>query len=138
MMAAGRDEGRQLFLPLFARVDRCHHRNVGQVCAAEVRVVEDNDVAWPQCVGENLQRRAHRGGHCPQVHWHVRRLGHHISLWVEHGAREVAPLLDVGRVGRALQRHTHFLGHRLKHILEDFQADRINGHESTSGRSKGG
>ena len=81
---------------------RHHHRDVGQVRAAVVGIVQRPHVAGLQAAAVELQDRAHRSAHGAQVDRHVRRVGDQRPLGVEHRAGEVEPLLDVDRVGGAL------------------------------------
>ena len=130
VVAAGGNERREFFLAFLSGVDRGDHGDVGQVGAAEVWVIENDDVAGTQRVGVDFQRGTHRRRHRAEVHGHVGRLRHHVALGVENRAGEVATFLDVRRIRGALEGNAHFLGHRLEHVLEDFQADGVNGHRA--------
>ena len=84
------------------------HGDVGEVGAAEVGVVEDDDVA-----GRERGER-HRGldgrGHGAEVDGDVGGLGDEAAAAVEDGAGVVAPLLDVGRVRGAAEGDAHLVG----------------------------
>ena len=49
----------------------------------------------------------------------VRSLGKQATLRVEQCARVILPLLDVGTVGRALERLAHLLGNTHKRVVQD-------------------
>ena len=97
--------------------------DVGQVGAAEVGVVEDDDVPWREAVGEGLQGGLDGGGHRAEVDGLVGGLGDHFGGGVEEGAGEVLAFLHVGGVAGALEGHAHLLGDGDEHVLEDFEAD---------------
>ena len=105
--------------------DRRHHRHVGQVSPAVVRVVEDDDVARRKGA-YSFDGRGDRGGHAAQVDRNVRGLGDHARLGVKYGAAEIQPLLDVGTEAGALQGHAHLFCDGGKETLEYRQADRID------------
>ena len=64
-----------------------------------------------------------RGGHRAEVDGDVLGLGDHPAAGVEDRRRAVAPLLDVGREGRADQRRAHLLGDRAKGVADHLQPD---------------
>ncbi len=100
--------------------DRRHQRDVRQVVAAEVGVIEDDDITGPEgCAA--LDGRAHRGGHRSQMDGDMGRLSQHRRLLAaeEHGATIVEPLLDIGAIGRAAERDAHLLGDRSEQVIED-------------------
>ncbi len=105
--------------------DRRHHRDVGQVGAPAVGVVEHGHVALAQL--EALDARLHRQRHRPQVDGDVRRLGRHPRVGVEDGAGEVPALLDVRRVGGPPQHPAHLVGHRREEVPEDLEPDGVGG-----------
>ena len=59
------------------------------------------------------------------MHRHVRGVGDQRAVGREHGAGEVEPLLDVDRVGGALQRDAHLLGDGHEQVVEDLEQDRV-------------
>ncbi len=95
-------------------------RDVGQVRAAGVRVVEDEDV-----VGRRVA--AHHGGdgvgHRAEVDGDVLGLRDHPAALVEERRRAVAPLLDVRREGRADEHGAHLLGDRAQRAAEHLELD---------------
>ncbi len=105
--------------------DGHHHRNVGQVGATVIGVVEGVDVALAHLVAPELQDRAHRFAHRAQVDRHVRGIGDQVAVGVEDGTGEVEPLLDVDRVGGVLERDAHLLGDGHEEIVEDLEQDRV-------------
>ncbi len=107
-------------------VDRHHHREVGKVRPSRVRIVEQRDVAGPKPERGDCGSDRHR--HRSQVDRHVIAHGEDLSTAVKHRAGIVAPLLDIGRERGPAQRRAHFFRHRVKEILEDFQARGIDLH----------
>ena len=63
---------------------------------------------------------------------HVITHRQHFAVCFVDRARIVAPLLDVGRKGRAPQRCAHFLCRGMEEILENLQAGRVNAHRFAS------
>ena len=122
VMAARGGEEQQ---PPVGAEHRHDHRDVGQMGAAVVGVVQRVDVARPQAVAAQAQDRAHALAHRAQMHRHVRRIGDQHAVRIEHGAGEVQALLHVDRVGGVLQRHAHLLGDRHEQVVEDLEHDRI-------------
>jgi hypothetical protein len=55
----------------------------------------------------------------------VGSLGQQAAIAGEQRAGVIQALLDVGRVGGALQGDAHRLGHRGEEVLEDFEADGV-------------
>ena len=81
-------------------------RDVGQMRAAGVGVVEDEDVVGAWVAGDH---RGDRRGHRAQVHRNVLGLGDHPAGRIEDRGRAVAALLDVRREGGPDQRRAHLL-----------------------------
>ena len=106
---------------------RRDHRDVGQVGAAAVGVVEHDDIALLKRL-EGVDGRLDRGGHTAQMHRDVGRLRHHARLRIEHGAAKVEPFLDVGAETGAFERLAHVLGDRGEQVLEDFEGNCVYGH----------
>ena len=67
-----------------AHEHRRHHRDIGKMRPAEVRVVQDNDIARRER-GER-HGRLDSGGHCAEVDRNVSCLRHEPALRVEDGA----------------------------------------------------
>ena len=112
--------------------DRRHHSNVGQVRAAQVGIVEHDQIAGRPGV-KGVQRSPHRGGHSAQVYRNVGRLGDHLPIGEEAGTREITPFLDVGTIGRPPQGSAHLLGYGDKEVLEDFERDWVHLDRLSSG-----
>ena len=96
--------------------------------AAEVGVVEDDDVAGLEAFGEGMEGGLYGGGHCAEVYGLVGGLGDHFGGGVEEGAGEVLALFHIGGVAGALEGDAHLLGYGDEHIFEYFQADGVDGH----------
>ncbi len=106
------------------QIDGGHDRDVGQVRAAVVRVVEHIHVAALHggvALDHGLDRLAHRA----QVHRHVRCVGDQFAVGVEERATEVESLLDVHRVGGVLQPQPHLLGDVHEQVVEDLEHHRV-------------
>ena len=87
---------------------RGNHGDVRQVRAACIGVVQNDRVAGAPGI-DGVQRGFEAARHSAEMHGNVCRLSHHPAAAVEHGARKVQPLLDIGRIGRTLQGNAHFL-----------------------------
>ena len=101
-------------------------RDVRQVRAAVVRIVDHVGVAGLHAAGVLADHRLDRLAHRAEVHRHVRRVGDQVALGVEQRAREVEPLLDVDGVGGVLQPHAHLLGDRHEEVVEHLQHHRVD------------
>jgi hypothetical protein len=55
-------------------------------------------------------------------------LGYSPAAAIEHGARKVLPLLDVGGKGGPAKGDAHLLGDRDKNALKNLQLDRVDSH----------
>ncbi len=93
------------------------------MAAAMIGVVQNNHISRVKVV--SLNSRFDRNRHGTQVYRDVCGLSNHVTAGIKHGAGEVEPLFDIGRVGGTAQHHAHLLGHRGKTILEEFQLDGI-------------
>ena len=95
-------------------------RDVRQVRAARVRVVEHVDLA-------RLRVARHHGGdrlgHRAEVHRDVLGLGDHPPALVEERGRAVAPLLDVGGERGADERRAHLLGDRPQRAADNLELE---------------
>ncbi len=123
-----------------ARGSREVHRrdqgDVRQVRAARVGIVQQHDV--PGTHLDPLDRGLVAHGGRAQMHRLVRGLADHAPVAVEQRAGEVAPLLDVGRERRALQRGAHLLRDGREQVVEDLESKRIesrHAQRSSSGKS---
>ena len=84
-------------------------RDVRKVRAPRVRVVEDVELAGLRVAGLHGRDRL---GHGSEVDGDVLGLDDHAAALVEERGRAVAPLLDVGREGRADEDGAHLLRRR--------------------------
>ena len=109
-----------------------HDRDVGQVRAACVGVVED-----PAHVRRVLlaEHGGDRRGHRAEVHGDVLGLHDHLAGGVEEGGRAVAALLDVRAVGRAHERGAHLLAGGAQRAGGDLQGDRVHGAHASRSRT---
>ena len=90
------------------REDGGDEGDVVEVGAAEVGVVEGDDVAWVEV--EALEGGGDGGGHGAEVDGDVGRLRDHVAVWVKEGAGVVLALLDVGGEAGAAEGDAHLLG----------------------------
>ena len=94
------------------------------MCAAEVGVVEEDDVAGSEG-GAVTNRRADGGRHRAEVDGDVRGLREQLPISREQRTRVIPPLFDVRGIAGAPERDAHLLGHGGEEVLEDFEADRV-------------
>ena len=98
-------------------------RDVGEMRAAGEGIVDDVDLAGLRVAGENGGDGL---GHGAEVDGDVLGLDDHAAALVEEGGRAVAPLLDVGREGRADQHGAHLLRNgaelRAKNLVQNFHS----------------
>jgi len=102
---------------------RRDEREVGQVRAAVVGIVQEHGI--PGLERRERQRRLDGARHGAEVHGDVRGLRHQPGVRVEHGARVVEPLGDVGRVRGAHERGAHLLGARREQAAVERERDRV-------------
>ena len=107
--------------------DRLGQHDVGQMrAAARIGVVADEDVAGTH-VGDRvlLEDLRHDADEAAEMDRDVLGLAERMALDIEQRGRAVAPLLDVGRIGRADQRLAGFLHDRGQRRADDLDGDRI-------------
>ena len=109
------------------QVHRCDDRDVGQVRAAVVGVVQHVDITALHGAGVLADHGLDALAHAAQVHRHVRRVGDQVALGIEQRAAEIEPLLDVDRVGGVLQLQAHLLGDVHEQVVEHLQQHRVGG-----------
>src|SRR5579875_751580 len=129
MRTVGRKTNQTLLLSYLYKYRR-NQRNIGQVRAAEKGIIEGNDVTRGKMV-EGLERRRHRVRHRAQVNGNMRRLRNQTALRIEDSAREIAPLLDIGRIAATSQYHTHLLGDSGERAAKNLQAYRSDTNSAT-------
>src|SRR5664280_1692324 len=108
---------------------RADQRDIGEVRAAGVRVVEDPHVARPRVAGHHRRDRLR---HRTEMDGDVFGLRDHPARAVEERRRAVPALLDVRGVGAADQHRTHLLGDAREAASEDRQGDRVERHRRRS------
>ena len=107
-------------------------RDVGQVGAAAVGVVEDPGLAGPLL---EVEHGGDRVGHRAEVDGDVLGLHHQLAAGVEERGRAVVALLDVGRVGGADQGRAHLLAGGAQAADHHLQRDRVEAaHRCASAR----
>ena len=106
------------------RPDRLH---VGQVVAADLRQVEEPDVARLQPLGRHaLEELLHREAHHAEMDRDVAALGDQVALVVGEGRREVARLAQQRRAGRAHDDEGHLLGRGRQRVADDLDGEGID------------
>ena len=73
-----------------------------------------------------VEHGGHGCGHRPEVDGDVLGLHDHLAPGGEQRRRGIAPLLDVGRVGRPDEHRTHLLAGGVQRACEDLELDRIH------------
>src|SRR6202044_2167004 len=101
------------------------HRDVGEVRAAVVRVVERIDVARLSVPLVAVYHHFYGFAHRAEVHRDVRGVGDEVAVGVEDRAGEVEPLLDVDGVRGRPQALAHLLGHRHEQVGEHLEQHRV-------------
>mmetsp|Transcript_8468 Transcript_8468/g.28070 ORF Transcript_8468/g.28070 Transcript_8468/m.28070 type:complete len:302 (+) Transcript_8468:937-1842(+) len=99
--------------------DGRHHRNVGQVRAARLRVVAHQDVTLLEVLPPIVELPLHGARHGAEVHWHMRSVRDETALRSEKRARKVEPLFDVGAHAGALEGAAHLLRDAHEAVVED-------------------
>jgi hypothetical protein len=117
--------------------DRRDERDVVEVHAAQVGIVDQDTVAGRQRVGAvGLDGARHDVGQRAQMRRLREGLGDRPQFRIEEGTREVAARLDVGRIGRAPQRGAHLLGDGQQRVADDLEADGIDVGGERAGRGR--
>ena len=116
---------------LVAIEDRDDHRDIGQMRAAAIGIVQDIGIPAPDAapvpslparIDDSSDALAHR----PEVHRNVRSVCDKSALVVKNRAGEVEPFLDVDAGGGGLKSDAHLLGNGHEEVVEDFEPHRIN------------
>ena len=117
-----------------AMEDRQEGLDVGEVLAALVGVVGDDDVAFfPLCDGNRLvQCGAQRAAHRVQMDGDAARLRDDSPIEVEDRGGVVEHLPDDGGVGGAENRRRHLLGDTHQRVVHDLEGHGIDSHRSQS------
>ena len=101
------------------------HREVGQVRAAEVGIVEEEHVARRDVVAEVVQNGASGYGERADVHGYALALRDEPALSVQDGRRKVPAGVQYLRK-RGTEHHVHHLyGDRLQPVSDHRQSDRV-------------
>ena len=103
---------------------RRHHVHVGQVAAAEVGIVVDEDVARRERA-RGADHRLHGERHRAEMDRQVRALRHHLAGDVEEAAGVVARHLEERRVGGLGEHHLHLLGGAVERVLHHLEGGGI-------------
>ena len=107
--------------------DGLDNEDVRDVHASFKRIVEDEDIALFHIVAVLGQQGLHGKGHRAQMQRNGDALGDHLALGIAQGSRVVQTVPHNGRIGRAVERHGHFVGRRSQGVAHDFARDRIYG-----------
>ena len=101
--------------------------DVGDVHAAVEGVVENENIALLHLVAEAGKERLHCEGHRAEVQWDGDALGNHLAIGIAERGRVVETVADDGRVGGAVEGHSHFVGGSGEGVLHDLAGDGIDG-----------
>jgi hypothetical protein len=104
-----------------AREGGSDHVHVGQMRAAVIRVVVDENIARFGA-GEGGDHGAHGVGHRAEMDRQVRPLRHHLAGGVEDAAGIVARDFQQRRIGGLGEDDLHFLGRRDQRVLHHLEA----------------
>ena len=100
--------------------------DVGEVAAAEIGVVEDEEVSFVDVVAEVVADGGAGDGEGADVHGDALALGDELAVAVEDGGGEVAAgVEDLGH-GGAEHGLGHFLGDGLQAVLDDGEGDGVS------------
>ena len=116
---------------------RRDHRDVGQVGAAGIGVVEHPGVTRQQVAARGGDHRLHAFTHRAEVHRHVRRVGDQLAAAVKQRTGKIEALLDVDRAGGVGERRAHLLGDRHVEVVEDLQQHRVGTGPGACRRARG-
>ena len=122
MRAVDRPEARRLL----ALEHRHKGGQIGQVVAAVIGVVEQEDVALVDVVAKELGHRLRRKGQGADMDRHMLGLGDQPAVEVADRGREVAARIEDLRIGGAQHRLAHLLDDRQQAMLDDRDDDRID------------
>ena len=120
--AVDRPEGKTVVVE-----DRDEGREVRQMIAAPVGVVEQVDVTGADRAFEKLMHRLGRKRQSADVDRHMLRLRDQATLGIAQRGREIAAGVQDLRVGRAQHGLAHLLDDGAKSMLDHGDGDRING-----------
>ncbi len=112
---------------LAVREDRHEGGEVGQMVAAVIGVVEQEDVAGIYVAGEEVAHRARRPGQGADMDRHMLGLGDEAAVEIADAGREIAAGVEDLRVGGAQHRLAHLLDDGEEAMLDDRDGDRIDG-----------
>ena len=100
---------------------RGHNGDVREVCPSIVGSIQHKYITGGNCPLVMADNGFNRTIHRTQVNRHMRRIGYKRAIRGKNGTGKIEPLLDIYRVGRVLQGHTHLFGNGHEQIVEDFQ-----------------
>ena len=118
--------------PFAAEEDRHEHEDVGQMHAAMIGIVHDDDVAVVQIALELRQHRGHRLRDRAEMLGDGLGLRHHLAVAGAQRRREIHHVLDDLGARDADHRVGHVVGDRIEPALDDRKGDRIDLHASNS------
>ena len=107
--------------------DRHERRQVRQMVAAAVGIVQQVDVARPDAALEELVHRLGRERQRADMDRHMLGLGDQPSVRIAQRGREVAARVEDLRVGRAQHGLAHLLDDGAKAVLDHRDGDRVDG-----------
>ena len=106
--------------------DRLEHEDVGQVHAAGIGIVEDEDVAGPDAVGEAVDDDIHRVRHRAEMQRDGLGLAEDPAVAVAERRRIVEHVADDRRARGAHHRPGHVVDDGVERALDDREGDRVD------------
>ena len=104
---------------------RPHHIHVGQMAAAEVGIVMDEDIAFVHVIRERTDHGANRVRHRAEMDGQVGPLRHHLAAEIEHPAGVIAGRFQQWREGGLGEDDAHLLGDLVETVLDDLEGGGI-------------
>ncbi len=141
-MMSTRGHERIGFAAVLAIEHRDDHRDIGQMGAAAIGIVEHVGIAAPEPAtvtgfAAGLDHARNAVAHAAQMHRDMRGIGDQFAGRIEQRAGKIEALLDVDRGGGGLQHDAHFLGNGHEQIVVDLQPDGIGeGPRRTAARQR--
>ena len=124
------DHDRECATPLIGE-NRHEHEHVGQMHAAVIGIVHDDDIAVMQIAAEFRQHRLHRLGDGAEVLGDGLGLRHHLSVGRAKRRGEIHHVLDDLRARDAHDGIGHVIGDRIETALDHRESDRIDFHAAS-------
>ena len=110
----------------FREEDRGQQRNIWQVGAAGIRIIQDDSITFaPSRQRKCLQCKTPRETGCPQMNGDVHALGDNTRLGIEQHTRQIRREAQQWRKRGAHDDALHFVADGVKPAFDDFKSHRI-------------